>query len=58
MTLEEIVDRLSQRKLKIVAEKTGLSYMTIYKIATGENTNPTLGTLKLLEIYFKENPWW
>ena len=56
MTLEEIVDRLSQRKLKIVAEKTGLSYMTIYKIATGENTNPTLGTLKLLEIYFKENP--
>ena len=56
LTLEEIVQRLKHRNLKSVEETTGISYQTIYNISRSLNKRPHKSTLKLLNIYFEENP--
>ena len=56
LTLEELVQRLKQRNLKEVANASGISYMTIYNIAKGHNKKPYKTTLRMLNIYFEENP--
>lgn len=54
LSLAEIVERLQHRKLKVVALKTGVSYMTIYKISIGENISPNKTTLMALTKYLEE----
>lgn len=49
--LRKIRDALSDRKLDIVAVKTGLHENTVRAIATGKNTNPTLSTIQKLHDY-------
>lgn len=56
LTIEELSQRLKQRNFTVVSKATGVSYLTISNIAKGINKNPNKGTLKLLNIYFEENP--
>jgi transcriptional regulator with XRE-family HTH domain len=53
LTLEEIRQRLFDRRLNVVAEATGLHYNTVRNIAIGHNTNPTYGVLKALSDYLE-----
>lgn len=56
LTIEELSKRLKQRNITAVAEASGVSYLTIANIAKGLNKRPHKSTLKLLNIYFEENP--
>ena len=53
MNLNSIRSALQTKKLRVVAELTGLSYMTIYMIASGKNTSPNINTIKKLEKFLK-----
>lgn len=53
LTLQEIRQRLADRRLNMVAEATGLHYNTVRNIATGENPNPTYAVLKALSDYLE-----
>lgn len=55
MKLEEIRERLKDRRLYVVAEKTGLSYQTLLSIVKGENRNPNTKTVEALEDYLGEH---
>lgn len=52
MTLEQIKAALSDRKLREVSTRTGLSYGTIYKMSKGEG-NPTYDVLKKVSDYLE-----
>lgn len=47
MTLEEIRDRLKPYNIKEVSREIGISYITLWRISNGTNTNPQVDT------YFK-----
>lgn len=49
MTIEEIREALRRRKLPIIAEETGISYQTIWRISTGESAS--YATVKKLSDY-------
>jgi len=51
LSIAEIRDRLADRRLTIVAEKSGLSYPTVKRVADGEE-GITLTTLRKLSAYF------
>jgi DNA-binding Xre family transcriptional regulator len=51
LTLEEIAERLKDRRLSVVTQITGLHENTIAAIRDGKNTNPTLETLAKLSAY-------
>jgi transcriptional regulator with XRE-family HTH domain len=53
--LDWIKAGLSDRRPKIVAEKTGLHVNTIINIRDGRETNPKLETLNRLAAYLKGN---
>lgn len=49
--LKWIRQALMDRRIPVVAERTGLSEPTIRAIRDGKNTNPTLKTLETLANY-------
>lgn len=49
MMLDEIREKLQDRNLKVIAEKIGVHYNTIYKIASGDTTVKYSTILKLSE---------
>jgi transcriptional regulator with XRE-family HTH domain len=51
LTLEQIRAGLADRKAKVVAAETGLTYMTVWRIANGKEGNPKFATLKVLSDY-------
>ena len=51
LSLDEIRDRLADRRLVLVAKLTGLSYGTLRNLRNPEYSNPTLRTIKLLSDY-------
>ena len=51
--LAEIVEKLQDRNIIVVARKTGVSYNTIKNIRDGKNTNPTLDVLTSLYEYLE-----
>ena len=53
LDLEAIRERLEDRNLTVVAERTGLHYNTVWKIATGVALNPSLNTVKALSEYLR-----
>lgn len=54
--LEDIKNALEDRNLKLVAQKTGLSADTLYKIKNGERQSINLNTYKiLLDYLFSQN---
>lgn len=55
MDLQEISEKLHDRRIGVVAEKTGLSAVTIRNIRDGKNTNPTLAVITALREYFSDS---
>jgi DNA-binding Xre family transcriptional regulator len=53
LTIKEIRQKLEDRKLQIVAEKTGVHYNTLKKIKDGKNDNPTLKVIKAISDYLE-----
>jgi len=54
LTLEEVKKRLSDRNLKEVSRRTGISYANIYAIATGRRENPTYKVIAKLSDYLEQ----
>jgi len=52
LTIEEIKERLQDRRPNVVGDATGLSYGTIAGIRNGVNQNPTLKVMQSLSDYF------
>lgn len=52
-TLEQIKTALTDRRVSLVAEATGIHYNTIRDIRDGRNTNPNYKTLKALSDYLE-----
>jgi DNA-binding Xre family transcriptional regulator len=55
LSLEEIKNKLQDRKLYAVSEATGLSYPTLKKLHDGETSNFTLDTIQKVSDYFNAN---
>ncbi len=53
LSLEEIKNLLADKRLYVIARKTGLSYPTIKKLADGKVENYTYKTLLLVNKYLK-----
>jgi len=53
MTVEQVVAALSDRNLVVVAERTGLNYHTVWRVATG-CTNPAYSTIEKLSAYLTQ----
>ena len=53
LTIEEIKERLKDRRPNVVGDVTGLSYGTIAGIRNGVNQNPTLKVMQALSEYFE-----
>ena len=56
LTMNEIIELLQDRHLPTVAQKTQVSYRTIYNIKNGKNRNPSILVVEALSKYFKRNP--
>ena len=54
LTLNEIVELLHDRHVPTVAEKTKVSYRTIYNIKMGKNRNPSILVVEALSKYFED----
>ena len=54
LTVDEVREKLLDRRLSYVAEKCGLTYMSLSRIRKN-NGNPSLNTLEKLSEYFDEN---
>ena len=55
LTLSEIRKALRDRRVKLVAEATGLHYNTIREIRDNPDSDPKLSTIKALSAYLSEN---
>jgi DNA-binding Xre family transcriptional regulator len=53
MTPTQIQAALADRKPKIVAQKTGLSYQTVWRIASGNFSGLNYETVKALSDYLQ-----
>lgn len=54
LTLDEIKKRLADRRIDIVAERTGIHRNTLSAIRDGRTTNPSYETICRLSEYFSE----
>ena len=54
LTLREIKDRLEDRNLTVVSERTGVSYQTLWRI-TKTNSTPSVATAEKLSNYLESN---
>jgi predicted transcriptional regulator len=55
LNLNQIVDKLHDRNLVTVSEKSGVRYATLFNIAKGKNKNPKYETVKKLSDYLQQN---
>ena len=51
MTLDQIRKALEDRKLKAVAEATGLAYDTVWRVSRGDTKRVSYETVKALSDY-------
>ena len=51
--LEYVVKMLADMNLAVVAERVGLNYQTVWKIATGRTTAPAYSTVRKLAEYLR-----
>ena len=51
---EELREKLKDRVIKVVAEKSGLHYNTVANIANGKSPDPSYASIKILSEYFEE----
>ncbi len=54
MTIDQLREALQDRRLGVIAERTGVSENTIRTIRDGKNTNPSRLTMRVLTDYFKQ----
>lgn len=55
LTPNEIQERLQDRNLHLVAQKTSLSYDTVWKIANGKSLRPSYDAVKKISDYLEDN---
>jgi len=53
MTTDQIIAALSDRKITIVAKRTGISLGTLYKIQRGQVENIRVSTINRLAAYLQ-----
>ena len=53
MTIDEIREKLKDRRLSMVAMATGLSRQAIHKVITGKTPNPSHETVRRLMEYLE-----
>ena len=53
MTTDQIIAALSDRKITIVAQRTGISLGTLYKIQRGQVENIRVSTITRLAAYLQ-----
>lgn len=53
MRLEDIVKKLKDRRLSTVAQRTGMSYTTIWQIANGVQKSPKYKHVEALSDYLE-----
>ena len=54
LNLEEVREKIKDRKLRVVAEQTGLNYNTVWRVATGRVKEVSYDTIKKLSDYLEE----
>lgn len=54
LTLSEIKKILEDRNLKVIAERTGVSYQTLWRITKG-NATPSATTAEKISNYLESN---
>lgn len=54
LTLEQIRERLKDRRLTVVSKEIGVSYPAVLAIAKGESDNPNYKTIELLSDYLEK----
>ena len=54
MTIDEIRAGLYDRRLIVIAEKTGISYGTLLAIRDNRDANPSLKTMQVLSAYLTD----
>ena len=52
--LEDIREKLSDRNLRVVAERSGVNYGTVWRIANGVNKNPSFAAVMKIHEYLTE----
>lgn len=55
MTLKEIQKALEHRNLRKVAETTGVSYDTVWRIAKNRSKNPSFYNVEKIKDYLEKN---
>ena len=50
----KIQEQLSDRNLKIVAERTGISHYRVWRIATGKSKRPALEDIETIMKYLEK----
>lgn len=55
LSLDEIRKRLADRRLAVVAQAIGLSYVTLLDLRDAQRPNPTLRTMELLSDYLTKD---
>lgn len=55
MTLEEIRKALEHRNLRKVAETSGVSYDTVWRIAKNRAKNPSFHNVEKIKAYLEQN---
>jgi transcriptional regulator with XRE-family HTH domain len=53
MTLEQVRQHLKDRRLTVVADRTGLHYQTVWRISAGEAEKPSYEVIKRLSDYLE-----
>lgn len=56
LTLEQIRDGLRDRKISVVSQETGISRLSLYRIANGVTNEPRHSTVMILSEYLTRTP--
>jgi len=54
LSLEEIRDKLRDRNLAAVARETGISHITVWKVRSGNQSNFSYATIRILSDYLEK----
>lgn len=53
LTLQQIQDKLKDRRLRVIAQDIGVSYPTLLSIAQGKSKNPSYRIVQLICEYLE-----
>lgn len=55
LTIEEVRERLQDRKLRVVSEQVGLAYDTVWRVKAGKSKRISYDVIKVLSDYLEGN---